>query len=60
MPKPRTLFEAWAEMRKIWKKQKSEPGYQFETPLPKPRELKERDRAVEAAIGDLAPKALEK
>jgi hypothetical protein len=48
------------EMRKIWKQQKSDPGYKFETPLPKPRDLKERDKSLEAAIGDLAPRVLEK
>jgi fatty acid desaturase len=58
MPRPRTLFGAWAEMRKIWKQQKTDPTYQFETALPKPRDIKERDKALEAAIGDLAPRAL--
>jgi fatty acid desaturase len=60
MPKPRTLFGSWVEMRKIWKQQKVDPKYQFETPLPKPRDIKERDKGLEAAIGDLAPKSLEK
>ncbi len=59
MPRPRTLFGAWAEMRRIWKKQKADPGYQFDTPLPRPRDIKQRDKALEAAIGDLAPKVLD-
>ncbi len=59
MPKPRTLFGSWAEMRKIWKQQKTDPRYQFETPLPTAREVAARDKALEAAIGDLAPRALE-
>ena len=34
MPKPRTLVGAWREMRETWRKQQSDPGYQFNTPLP--------------------------
>jgi fatty acid desaturase len=34
MPKPRTLFGAWREMRATWKKQCKDPTYQFDTPLP--------------------------
>ena len=34
MPKPRSLPEAWHEMRETWRKQQKEPGYQFDTPLP--------------------------
>jgi len=59
MPKPRTLLGSWVEMRKIWKQQKADPEYQFETPLPKPRDLKGRDKALEAAMGDLAPRMLD-
>jgi len=59
MPTPRTLLGAWVEMRKIWRRQRAEPGYQFETPLPRPRDVKGRDKALEAAIGDLAPGSIE-
>jgi fatty acid desaturase len=59
MPRPRTLFGSWAEMRKIWKQQKADPRYQFQTPLPKPKEIKERDKALESSIGDLAPGTFE-
>jgi len=59
MPRPRTLIGAWAEMRKIWKQQKADPSYQFETPLPKPREVAGRDKKLEAAIGDLLPRSME-
>jgi len=34
MPKPRTLFSAWAEMRTIFRRQQREPDYQFDTPVP--------------------------
>ena len=59
MPRPRTLIGAWAEMRKIWKQQKADPAYQFETPLPKPRQVAGRDKKLEAAIGDLLPRSME-
>ena len=35
MPEPRSLWGAWVEMRKAWKKQKTEPNYEFDTPVPK-------------------------
>ncbi len=60
MPKPRTLLGAWREMRETWHRQKIDPDYQFDTPLPAPagsvinREFKE----MEVSIGDLAPKVL--
>jgi fatty acid desaturase len=34
MPKPRTLREAWREMRETWRRQQTEPNYEFDTPLP--------------------------
>jgi fatty acid desaturase len=65
MPEPRTLAGAWREMRETWRRQKNEPDYQFDTPLPptaraaltQTTEAKDED-AMEASIGDLAPKAL--
>jgi fatty acid desaturase len=57
MPEPRTLLSAWREMRYTWNRQKTEPDYQFDTPLPNtttdvgtgtPDEL-------ESSIGELAP-----
>jgi len=60
MPKPRTLLGSWREMRQIWKRQKKEPGYQFDTPLPPRKDAKTRRQdALESSIGDLAPKDLE-
>lgn len=35
MPKPRTLVEAWKEMRYVYKRQQTEPDYQWDTPVPK-------------------------
>jgi fatty acid desaturase len=60
MPKPRTLTGAWREMRQTWKKQKEDPDYQFETPLPgrKDSETKRRDSS-ESSLGELAPDTFE-
>jgi fatty acid desaturase len=58
MPKPRSLFGAWKEMREIYKRQKKEPAYQFDTPVPPRRKAAAPQDALGASIGDLAPKAL--
>ena len=34
MPAPRSLTEAWREMRETWKKQQEDPSYQFDAPVP--------------------------
>ena len=34
MPEPRSLVGAWREMRETWKRQQTDPSYQFDTPLP--------------------------
>ena len=34
VPAPRTLLGSWREILAIWKRQQSEPGYQYDTPLP--------------------------
>jgi fatty acid desaturase len=60
MPKPRTLVGTWREMRETWRRQQSDPDYQFDTPLP-PTAKSVRDDtpdAVESSIGELAPEGL--
>ncbi len=60
MPKPRSLVGAWREMRDIWRRQQSDPDYQFDTPLP-PTAKNARTGSPDAAensIGDLAPEGL--
>lgn len=60
MPQPRTLIGAWQEMRQAWQRQKTDPDYQFDTPLP-PTAKAERKGAVdelERSIGELAPAGL--
>ncbi|OED42043.1 fatty acid desaturase [Chromatiales bacterium (ex Bugula neritina AB1)] len=36
MPEPRTLLGAWREMRDTWRRQKIDPDYEFDTPVPEP------------------------
>lgn len=60
MPEPRTLSGAWREMRMIWQRQKTDPGYQFDTPLPPTAKSARTDKpdALESSIGELAPEGL--
>ena len=59
MPKPRTLVGAWREMRAVWKRQQTDPSYQFDTPVPQPAVAAGLDQdPLAASIGDLAPKVL--
>ena len=60
MPPPRTLVGAWREMRDIWRRQQSETGYEYDTPVPTRRQGARPDGAdaVAGSIGDLAPEGL--
>ncbi len=60
MPKPRTLVGTWREMRETWRRQQSDPDYQFDTPLPPSSKSVRNDTpdAVESSIGELAPEGL--
>jgi fatty acid desaturase len=60
MPEPRTLIGAWREMRRTWKKQQENPGFQFDTPLPgrKGESAKGQD-SLESSLGELGPQSLE-
>ena len=60
MPKPRTIIEAWKEMREIWRKQQNNPEYQFDTSVPTTMKTnyKVSEDQLECSIGDLAPKSL--
>ena len=62
MPEPRTLIGAWREMRMVWRKQKEDPDYQFDTPLPATARSVRSDTPdeieLESSIGDLAPEGL--
>ena len=60
MPEVRTLFSAWREMRETWKRQQTDPSYQFDTPLPETagRLRADTSNELEQSIGELAPKGL--
>ena len=66
MPEPRTLPGAWREMRAVWKRQRTDPDYQFDTPVPNEAPAPADARAglaVEpddpaASLGELAPQGL--
>ena len=61
MPEPRTLMQAWKEMRETWAKQQEDPDYYFDTPVPPVAEFRRarsRDEELESSIGDLAPRGL--
>ena len=58
MPKPRTLFGAWKEMRDTWKKQQINPDYEFDTPVPNKNNSQieqKKDNDLESSFGDLVP-----
>jgi fatty acid desaturase len=59
MPRPRSLFGAWQEMRKTWKHQQINPRYEYDTPIPAAtvRSDKEMDD-IASSIGDITPEAL--
>ena len=62
MPEPKSLFGAWKEMRETWARQKTDPGYAFDTPVPARAETGaiaaevSLDDGMVNSIGDLAPK----
>ncbi len=54
MPQPRTLLGAWKEMRATWRRQKTDPGYAYDTPVPEPRVAIAADKDPNAeSVGDL-------
>jgi len=60
MPKPRTLFAAWREMRDTWKRQQTDPSYAFDTPVPQITECTQSTTTdeLESSIGEIAPDGL--
>ena len=69
LPERKSLFGAWREMRAIWRRQLTDPDYQYDMPLPptanrldesvpargKPVRANGRGEELGASIGDLAP-----
>jgi fatty acid desaturase len=59
MPAPRTLVGAWREMRQTWRRQRNDPQYQFDTPLPPPaRDAATDQDPLSTSIGEIAPESL--
>ena len=60
MPEPRSLLGAWKEMRAVWKKQQTDPSYQYDTPVPggSERQPEEQD-PLEGSLGDLTPDSMD-
>ena len=60
MPVPRTLRGAWREMLETWRRQQTDPAYQFDTPLPPTAKSVRNDTPdkLESSIGELAPEGL--
>ncbi len=65
MPEPRTLLQAWQEMRDTWNKQQEDPDYYFDTTVPPVQQRTRKSSSskavddIESSIGDLAPKGLQ-
>ncbi len=55
MPKPRSIVQAWKEMRETYRRQQTDPSYQFDTPVPSESARKRVDDPVGASLGDLEP-----
>jgi fatty acid desaturase len=59
MPEKRTLVGAWREMRATWRKQKEDPEYQFDTPVPSGKGAAPNEAdPLAASLGDLGPKGM--
>ena len=56
MPERRTLLAAWREMREAERRQRTDPAYQFDTPLPKPQSDRIDPDPLGAAIGEIRPR----
>lgn len=61
MPKPRTVFSAWQEMRETWYRQKTDPDYAYDTPVParKTTTPDKQTKEMGASIGALGPSELQ-
>ncbi len=60
MPRPRSIIGAWKEMRETWQRQKKDPTYQFDTPVPTRRgKGAQAQDPLASSLGSLAPKGLE-
>jgi fatty acid desaturase len=60
MAEPKSLRGAWSEMLGTWKRQQTEPEYQFDIPVPitSTKVRSENLEALADSVGDLAPDGL--
>lgn len=59
MPETRTLFGAWREMRQTWKRQQSDPDYEYDTPVPvNNATTTHASGPQQESVGGLAPTAM--
>ena len=65
LPAAKNAIAAFRELRATWKRQQTEPGYQYDTPLPPTANLghvdspgPNQDDDLSSSIGDLAPPVL--
>ena len=59
MPQTRTLIGAWKEMRDTWRRQRHDPDYEYDTPVPSPGSVERTDAdPLAASMGGLAPRSL--
>ena len=61
LPNPKNLLVTWREMREIMRKQQKDPNYEYDTPVPPPRERissEQKKDIMAESIGELAPKAI--
>ena len=63
MPAVRSFLGSWREMREAWHRQKTEPGYQFDTPLPDTAGRaamaeESEEELLRSSVGDIAPPEL--
>ena len=60
LPEPRSLLGAWREMRGTWRRQRTDPSYQYDTPVPTPARSRTSpgNDELQDSIGDLAPPVL--
>ena len=58
MPRRRSLVAAWREMRETERRQRTDPDYQFDTPLPASSGDHSEQDPLGADIGDIRPRRL--
>jgi len=61
LPNPKNLLVTWREMREIMRKQQKDPNYEYDTPVPPPRERissEQKKDIMAESIGELAPRAI--